>query len=258
MGLLKRMETVFKSKMNKALNKMEDPRETLDYSYERQLEMLQNVKRGVAEVASSKKRLQLQKAKLLQSSDKLERQAKDSLAANREDLARLALERKASLVQQIEGIDREITELEKQEEKLIASEKRLSTKVEVFRTRKESIKAQYSAAEAQVRINESVSGISEEMADVGLALERAENKTEDMKARAEAIDELMDAGTLEDLTDGRDEIDKELAKISAKSSVESELARLKAESGAGTVKEGKESGNESKAGGSGETKEAEK
>jgi len=236
MGLFTRMETVFKSKMNKVLNKMEDPRETLDYSYEKQLELLQNVKRGVAEVASSKKRLQLQRAKLMQSTDKLEGQAKDAIAANREDLARLALERKAALMQQVEGIDREILELEKQEEKLIASEKRLSTKVEIFRTRKESVKAQYSAAEAQVKINESVTGISEEMADVGLALERAENKTEEMKARAEAIDELMEAGTLEDLTGSRDDIERELAKISTQSNVESELARLKTEAGKGPEK----------------------
>jgi phage shock protein A len=236
MGLFTRMETVFKSKMNKVLNKMEDPRETLDYSYEKQLELLQNVKRGVAEVASSKKRLQLQRAKLVQSTDKLEGQAKDAITANREDLARLALERKAALIQQVEGIDREILELEKQEEKLIASEKRLSTKVEIFRTRKESVKAQYSAAEAQVKINESVTGISEEMADVGLALERAENKTEEMKARAEAIDELMEVGTLEDLTGSRDDIERELAKISTQSNVESELARLKTEAGKGPEK----------------------
>lgn len=230
------METVFKSKMNTVLNRMEDPRETLDYSYERQLEMLQNVKRGVAEVTSSKKRLELQRVKLIQNTDKLEKQAKDAIAVGREDLARLALERKAALAQQVEEIDREITELEKQQEKLIASEKRLSTKVEIFRTRKESIKAQYSAAEAQVKVNESVTGISEEMADVGLALERAENKTEEMKARAEAIDELMEAGTLEDLTGGKDKIDRELAKISAQSNVESELARLKAEAGKGPEK----------------------
>lgn len=231
MGLISRMETVFKSKMNKVLNRMEDPRETLDYSYEKQLELLQNVKRGVAEVTTSKKRLQLQKAKLLQSNEKLEKQARDAVAVDREDLARLALERKAALQQQVDGIDREIAELEKQEEKLIASEKRLSTKVEIFRTKKESIKAQYSAAEAQVKVNESVTGISEEMADVGLALERAENKTEEMKARAEAIDELMEAGTLEDLTGGRDDIERELAKISTQTSVESELAKLKAEAG---------------------------
>lgn len=243
MGLFSRIEMVFKSKMNKILNRMEDPRETLDYSYEKQLELLQNVKRGVAEVASSKKRLQLQRAKLVQSIDKLESQAKDAISANREDLARLALERKAALQQQIEGIDREIGELDQQQEKLVESEKRLSTKVEIFRTRKESIKAQYSAAEAQVKINESVTGISEEMADVGLALERAENKTEGMKARAEAIDELMEAGTLGDLTGGRDEIDRELAKISTQTNVESELARLKAEAGKGSAKTdtGKES-----------------
>ena len=171
------METVLKSKMSKVLNKMEDPRETLDYSYERQLELLQNVKKGIAEVATSKKRLQLQRAKLVQNTDKLEGQARDAIASGREDLARLALERKAALQQQVEEIDREIAELDKQQEKLVESEKRLSTKVEIFRTRKESIKAQYSAAEAQVKINESVTGISEEMADVGLALERAENKS---------------------------------------------------------------------------------
>lgn len=231
MGLFKRMETVFKSKMNKVLNRMEDPRETLDYSYEKQLELLQNVKRGVAEVTSSKKRLQLQRAKLVQSKDKLEGQARDVIAAGREDLARLALERKAALQQQVEGIDREIAELDQQQEKLVESEKRLSTKMEIFRTKKESIKAQYSAAEAQVKINESVTGISEEMADVGLALERAENKTEEMKARAQAIDDLMEAGILEDLTGGRDQIDRELAKISAQTNVESELATLKAEAG---------------------------
>lgn len=236
MGLFSRIETVFKSKMNKLLNRMEDPRETLDYSYERQLELLQNVKKGVAEVASSKKRLQLQRVKLMQSTDKLEKQAKDAVVAGRDDLARLALERKAALAQQVEGIDREIAELDQQQEKLVESEKRLSTKVEIFRTRKESIKAQYSAAEAHVKINESVTGISEEMADVGLALERAENKTEEMKARAQAIDELMEAGTLEDLTGGRDEIDRKLAKISAQTNVESELATLKAEAGKGPVK----------------------
>lgn len=236
MGLFERMETVVKSKMNKILNRMEDPRETLDYSYEKQLELLQNVKRGVVEVTTSKRRLQLQREKLMLNINKLEGQAKDAILVNREDLARQALERKAALVQQVDGIDKEITELEKQEEKLIASEKRLSTKVEIFRTRKESVKAQYSAAEAQVKINESVTGISEEMADVGLALERAENKTEEMKARANAIDDLMESGTLQDLTGSKDDIDRELSKISAQSNVDSELARLKASAGKDTGK----------------------
>jgi phage shock protein A len=193
--------------------------------------MLQGVKRGVAEVATSKKRLQLQRSKLMQNIDKLAGQARDAIKSDREDLARLALERKGALDIQVQGLDQEIADLEKEQDKLVAAEKRLSTKVEIFRTKKESIKAQYSAAEAQVKINESVSGISEEMADVGLAVERAENKTEDMKARASALDELIETGTLDDITSSGDDIDRELAKISAESNVEMELAKLRQEEG---------------------------
>jgi phage shock protein A len=231
MGLLNRMGTVVKAKMNKLVGKMEDPRETLDYSYEKQLELLQNVKRGVAEVTTSKKRLELQKGKLLQNIDKLDSQARDAVKADREDLARLALERKNGLQSQIQSLEQQIEGLNKDQEKLQATEKRLSAKVESFRTKKETIKAQYSAAEAQVKITESVTGISEEMADVGLAVQRAEEKTENMKARSAALDELLEAGTLEDFTGGEDDIERELAKISATSNIESELASLKEEVG---------------------------
>ncbi len=231
MGLLNRMSTVIKAKMSKLIGEVEDPRETLDYSYEKQLELLQNVRRGIADVVTSKKRLQLQKAKLLQTIEKLEGEARDAVQADREDLARLALERKAALASQIATLDQEIATVEQEQEKLVAAEKRLSTKIEVFRTRKETIKAEYSAAEAQVKISESVSGISEEMADVGMSIERAENKTADMKARAAALDELIELGTLEDVTGREDEIERELAKISQKSSVESELSRIKEEVG---------------------------
>jgi len=230
-GLLNRMGTVVKAKMSKLINAAEDPRETLDYSYERQLELLQNVKRGVADVTTSKKRLQLQRAKLLQNSETLEKQAREAVRADREDLARLALERKNAIDSQIAGLDQEIAGLEGEQQKLVEAERRLATKVEVFRTRKETIKAQYSAAEAQVKISESVSGISEEMADVGVSIERAENKTEEMKARSAALDELIEQGTLEDFTGKQDEIERELAKIGSKGEIESELSRMKAEEG---------------------------
>ena len=231
MGLLNRMGTVVKAKMNKLVDKMEDPRETLDYSYQKQLELLQNVKRGVAEVTTSKKRLELQKAKLNLNIDKLSTQALGAVKAGREDLARIALERKNGLISQVQSLDQQINDLNTEQEKLQATEKRLSAKVESFRTKKETIKAQYSAAEAQVKITESVTGISEEMADVGLAVQRAEEKTEDMKARSAALDELLEAGTLDDFTGGEDDIEKELAKISATSNIESELESLKEEVG---------------------------
>jgi phage shock protein A len=222
------MSTVVQAKMNKIMDKIEDPRETLDLSYEKQLELLQNVKRGVAEVTTSKKRIELQKAKLQMSIDKLDAQAKEALVANREDLARKALENKAALQAQSATLDQQIVDLENQQQKLMAAESRLATKVESFRTKKETIKAEYSAAEAQVKITESVTGISEEMADVGLAVQRAEEKTENMKARSAALDELLESGTLEDYSGG-DEIEKELAKVKAKSTVDDELARMKSE-----------------------------
>jgi phage shock protein A len=214
--------------MNKIMDKIEDPRETLDLSYDKQLELLQNVKRGVAEVTTSKKRIELQKAKLQMSIDKLDAQAKEALGANREDLARKALENKAALQAQSATLDQQIADLENQQQKLMTAESRLATKVEAFRTKKETIKAEYSAADAQVKITESVTGISEEMADVGLAVQRAEEKTENMKARSAALDELLDSGTLEDYSGG-DEIEKELAKVKAKSTVDNDLARMKSE-----------------------------
>jgi phage shock protein A len=227
MGLLDRMGTVIQAKMNIIMGKIEDPRETLDVSYEKQLELLQNVKRGVAEVTTSKKRIELQKAKLQLSIDKLDAQAKEAIQANREDLARKALENKAGLQGQSATLDQQIADLNDQQQKLMTAESRLATKVEAFRTKKETIKAEYSAAEAQVKITESVTGISEEMADVGMAVQRAEEKTDNMKARSAALDELLESGTLTDLSGGS-ELEQEIAKAKAQSSVDDELARMKA------------------------------
>jgi phage shock protein A len=228
MGFLERMSTVVQAKMNKILDRVEDPRETLDLSFEKQQALLQNVKRGVAEVTTSKKRLEIQKAKLQMNLDKLDGQAKEALQSGREDLARKALENKAALQAQIETLDGQIADLNDQQSKLMAAESRLASKVEAFRAKKETIKAQYSAAEAQVKVTESVTGISEEMADVGMAVQRAEEKTENMKARSQALDELLEAGTLTDYSGG-DELGAEIARAKAKSNVDDMLAKMKEE-----------------------------
>ena len=232
MGLIDRTSTMIKAKINKILGKFEDPRETLDYSYEKQVELLQNVKRGVAEVTTSKKRLELQKVKLEENVKRLDDQAREAVAAGREDLARIALERKSTSQAEIVSLTSQIADIKNQQDKLVATEKRLSAKIESFRSTKETIKAQYSAAEAQVKITESVSGISEEMSDVGMAVQRAKDKTENMKARASALDELVEAGTLEDVTGGtQDDIDRELSKIKSKGDVDTQLEALKKEMG---------------------------
>jgi phage shock protein A len=236
MGVMKRVSTIFRAKANKALDRMEDPRETLDYSYQTQLELLQKVRRGVADVATSRKRVELQMNQLHQTSDKYDRQARDALAVGREDLARDALTRKAGVQTQLSDLNTQYTALQGEEEKLTGASQRLQAKVDAFRTKKETIKATYTAAEAQTRINEAFTGISEEMGDVGLAIQRAEDKTEQMKARAGAIDELMASGALDDMVGGpRDDIQLELDRMGAGHDVEAELARMKGELGQGSA-----------------------
>jgi phage shock protein A len=235
-GIGGRMSTVIKAKISKLLDRAEDPGETLDYSYQKQLESLQNVKKGIADVVTAKKRLQMQSQKLEQSVVKLDTQARQALSQGNEELARVALERKNVAQTELQSLDQQVSELEGQQQKLTDSEQKLRTKIESFRTKKEVIKAQYSAAEAQVRISEAATGVGEEMADVGLAMQRATDKTEQMRARADAVSELEAAGTFEDLTalgSGQDDIDRQLHQLSSESQVDDELAKMKAELNAG-------------------------
>ena len=235
-GLSGRMSTVVKAKISKLLDRAEDPSETLEYSYQKQVEQLQNVKKGIADVVTAKKRLQLQEESLRQQVVKLDTQARQAVAAGQEDLARTALERKNVAQTELQSLDSQVTQLEQQQDQLTQSEQKLRAKIEQFRTRKEVIKAQYSAAEAQVRISEAATGVGEEMADVGLAMQRALDKTENMKARASAVQELEAAGTFEDLTQlgaGEDDIDRQLKALSSSSEVDDELSKIKAELGTG-------------------------
>jgi phage shock protein A len=240
MSLMKRIRLIFSAKANKALDRAEDPNETLDYSYTKMLEMQQKVRRGVADVATSRKRLELQMKQLEQGAGKLTNQAQTALAQGREDLAREALTRKSGIAQQLTDLQAQHAQLQGEEEKLTLASQRLQAKIEAFRTKKETLKATYTAAQAQTRVSEAFSGISEEMGDVGLAVQRAEDKTAQMQARAGAIDELIASGALDDQISvgGGDDIDRELAALSSTSSVEAELAQLKAAQSGGAISAG--------------------
>jgi phage shock protein A len=175
MALWQRFRMIFGAKASKALDRAEDPNDTLDYSYQKMLEMQQKVRRGVADVATSRKRLEIQMTQLQQASDKLTTQAQTALGQGREDLAREALTRKSGLTGQLSDLQQQHAQLQAEEEKLTLASQRLQTKIEGFRTRKETLKATYNAAKAQTSVNEAFSGISNEMGDVGLAIERAED-----------------------------------------------------------------------------------
>ena len=229
MGLTNRITTLLKQKVNTLLDRYEYPKEALDYSYQNQIETMNKLRRSISEVVTAKTRLQMQKTKLVENIRTLDEESRRAIEQDREDLAKLALERKNANMLQLQNLDKQIIDMQTQQDKLEQTEKRLSTKVEEFRSKKEVIKAQYTAAEAQVRIKENLTGISEEMADVGVAMNKAEDKTEQMKAKAKALDEMIDSGVLTDYTSNKDDIEGELEKMTVKSSVDEELAKLKAE-----------------------------
>ena len=229
MGVLSRFTTYVKSLFSSMLDRAEDPGMTLDYSYQKQLEQLQNLRRSIADVVTQQKRLELQKAQLTARIANYDDAARQALQAGNEDLARAALQRKQEVQSQMSTFDSQIEQMKAQQQKFVDMEQRLSTKVEAFRTQKEMVKSQYSAAQAQVRIQESVTGISEEMSDVNLAVERAQDKVLQMQARANAMDELMTQGTLQEIGAPTDPIDRQIQALHAKTAVDDELATLKAQ-----------------------------
>jgi len=233
MSVMKRLSAVMQAKANKALDKAENPADMLDLSYEKQAENLQKVKRALADVATAKKRLELQATQLQGQAQKLQDQAKQALAQGQEDLARQALARRTTLADQLESLGTQHQQVETQQQQLETTASRLQAQIDAFRTKKETLKASYTASKAQASIGEAVGGISESMADAGMTLQRAQDKITDMQARAGAIDELIDTGALPDALGGGDDIQRQLDATSKAGQVDAELAALKAEVGTG-------------------------
>jgi phage shock protein A len=231
MGFFSRLATFFNIRANAALDKAEDPGQVMDYSYSKQIEQLQQLRRSIADVVTNEKRLEMQQSQLIEKTNKLDQQAMQALQANREDLARMALQRKETLIVQIQSYEQQLAQLKEQEEKLLAMERTISARVEAFRTQKEMVKAQYNAAQAQVKINETITGISEEMTEMNLAMQRAQDKVLTMQARANAMEALIDQGALGEQgmlgAGSGDTLDRELQKISTEQNVEAQLQAMK-------------------------------
>ena len=234
MGILKRTAGILSAKVNSLLNRAEDPKEMLDYSYEKQKELLQNVSRGIADVMTSKKQLEIKKQELNASVEKYHKQAESAVSANRDDLATIALNRKQETLSTIRSLDTQIAGLDNNLEKLKATKQKLEVKIQQFGAKKEILKAQYDASKATVKVQESLTGLGEDISDVKSTVDRIEERIEKQKARADAITVMVDEGTLEEIDFGmekKDDVDRELAKIGANKYVDDELAAIKAKSG---------------------------
>jgi len=228
MGLLTRIGWIFRAEASGVLDRLEDPKQALDYGLVQMQENLQKVSRSLLDVTVAKRKLEMQRDRLDENIAKYERQAREALTLNREDLARVALERKQEPLARRDELERSISGVDSQLQSLERGQANLRAAIDNFRMRKEELAAVYDAARAQLRVRETLSGISQEITDIGSAIQRAEERIAETRARVEAMDELVAIGAVEDvLSANKDDIDRELERIGRSAVVDAELARLK-------------------------------
>jgi len=231
MGLWSRLKLIFSTKASSAMDRAEDPRQVLDYAYGQQQLLLVKLRQGLVEVATSKQQLERQSKKLSSRVPQLDEQAKRAIGAGRDDLARIALERKRTALAEIEGLTTQVAEVDAEEKRLAAQERALQVRIEEFRTHRDVVSARYSASEAEVKVKEALSGVSGELAELGMAVGRAEEKADRLQSRARALDSLVDIGALQP-AGGGDYVETELRRLTSGAEIDDELERLKAEVGA--------------------------
>ena len=228
MGILDRMGGWLKDGARSALAPATDPRVTHRTSHQKQRALLNQVGEARKDVAAARERLLATADGVRTKLPTMLDQARDELRAGNHNMARLALQRRRVVMIELQTLQRQLAEVEREEASLAMVEQRLSGQIDAFTARQEVIKARYSAAEAQVRINEAVTGVSQDFADLTAALHRAEENTESMQARATAIDRLVRDGDLQaigmtvdakaldarfELTGGDEDVEQELSAL---------------------------------------------
>ncbi|RUL74453.1 PspA/IM30 family protein [Dyella choica] len=231
MSILGRVADLLQAKTHALLDKLEDPNETLDLSYEKMISGLQETKQHLAEVVTEQKLLERQMDQARQEAEQAQDNARLALQSSREDLAREALHLRQAALDKQQTLSKAHDNISAQVDKLISYQKVLEGRIEQFRTQKEVMKSSYAAAQAQVKVTESLTGVGDHLSNVGDTMRRAEDKVSGMQAKADAMDGLLKAGILNDPLDRRNSVEKELDSMRKNSSVDAELEKLKAELG---------------------------
>lgn len=226
MGIGRRISELYQVKVNALLDRVEDPREMLDYSYAGQLEVLGRMRAGVAGVAASREHARMQEAELRRTADRLGIQAEQAVAAGRDGLGRDALRLRAETVAHADDLAAGQERLRAEERRLIEAARRLQARVEAFRYRKEALRAAYTAAEAAAA--ERSAGRFWDERDIAEASCRAEDQTMALRARAEALGEHLESDMSEAAAPlDAERIQEQLDVVSTQAAVEEGLARIK-------------------------------
>lgn len=227
MGIISRTRIIFGVKTNAALDSMQDPVQTFDFAEQQQRDLLRKVGQGLIEVATARQRLTKKAEALRGKVPMLEDQARRALDADREDLARIALQRKQIALNELGDLEAHIEEVTEEEKSLTIAHQQLTMRVEEFQHRRTTTTARYESASARVKVSESLTGVSGDLAELSMAVGRAEEKTERLQSRASAIDGLIASGAFSTPIGEVDRVERELREIAATKAVDEEIAAMK-------------------------------
>ncbi len=230
MSILKRLKSVFNAKANTVLNEIENPEEALQLSLVEMKEKIKDVKKALLEVTTIKKRLEGELERIKDKIKLANEQAELAIKADREDLAKAALEKKQDLILKEEKTTLKIENLQEKIKVITESKEQLVKRVNELESKKKELIATNKAADAQLDVKEIMTGVSDDITDITDRIERAENKIAEKSARISAMDELVETGGLDTLGN-TDKIDKELKSIQRQSKIKEELKALKEKTG---------------------------
>lgn len=227
-GLIRQFTSLLKTGLDTLLEPAEDPRKTFTSPQQRQGELLTRVHEALERNAALLKRLDQRIAQLRAKIPQLEETARQAIIANREDLARLALQQRQLASIELKAMEANAQEVQLEERRISIIEQRLIAQIEALQVRQEMTAVRYTAAESQVMVNEAIQGVSHELADLGQSIEQTEQKAEDMQARAFAIEQLADFGALGlSGSAASDPVGNQLLQLEIDKAVEEKLSALK-------------------------------
>jgi phage shock protein A len=227
-GLIRQFTALLKTGLETILEPAEDPRKTFASPQQRQGELLTRVREALERNAALRKRLDKRIAHLQAKVPQLEEVARRAVAAERDHMARLALQQRQLASLELKALEANMQEVQLEEQRISILEQRLTAQIDAIRVRQEMTAVRYTAAESQVMVNEALHGVSQELADLGQSIEHTEQKAEHMQARAFAIEQLTDFDAL-DFSGSMpgDPLGKQLLQVELEKAVEQQLLALK-------------------------------
>ena len=219
MGLMRRLSDLRHARAQAArtAGRLDDPAAAFDLAHERQLRALSQVRASSAQLVAAGKRLEGQLQQLRLRRTRLEDQARRSLAGGREDQAVDALT-------DAQAMDRQVEEM---------TARRMESRVLSMRAQAETARAQYGAATAAAAAGEAIAGLAPEDSELELLVQQARDKILWNQARAEAVGELLERGTLSGPGEAN-AVTRRLEAVGDPERVQAQLAEMKAQLGPGS------------------------